>query len=428
MKKYLDKNVYQASNERIKFVFDNFGKIYVSFSGGKDSSVLLNLVVDYIRKKRIKKKVGVLFIDLEGQYSITIDFIKGIFAEFSDVVEPYWCCLPLTLRNAVSVFQPFWTCWDLDNRDKWVREYPDFPNLITEKSNPFPFFKKQMEFEEFVPEFGKWYSNGEKTACLVGIRSDESLNRYRTIKNLSKSNLGGRNWTTRISRNLYNVYPIYDWTVKDIWVGNGKMGWRYNKIYDLFYKAGVSLASQRICQPYGDDQRKGLNLYRAIEPETWAKLVNRVSGANFGNIYCGNRILGYRNVKLPKGHTWKSYCKLLLATLPLELSDHYKKKFKRFILWWYRKGSPVDNENLKILPPEAVITGRKSPYMETIVRYKKIPDFLDNGFEQKKLAPTWRRMCVCILKNDHLCSSLSFSQTKLQQLRMKNLMEKYRNL
>ena len=111
MKKYLDKNVYQASNERIKFVFDNFGKIYVSFSGGKDSSVLLNLVVDYIRKKRIKKKVGVLFIDLEGQYSITIDFIKGIFAEFSDVVEPYWCCLPLTLRNAVSVFQPFWTCW-----------------------------------------------------------------------------------------------------------------------------------------------------------------------------------------------------------------------------------------------------------------------------------------------------------------------------
>ena len=389
---------------------------------------MLNLVVDYIRKKRIKKKVGVLFIDLEGQYSITIDFIKGIFAEFSDVVEPYWCCLPLTLRNAVSVFQPFWTCWDLDNRDKWVREYPDFPNLITEKSNPFPFFKKQMEFEEFVPEFGKWYSNGEKTACLVGIRSDESLNRYRTIKNLSKSNLGGRNWTTRVSRNFYNVYPIYDWTVKDIWVGNGKMGWRYNKIYDLFYKAGVSLASQRICQPYGDDQRKGLNLYRAIEPETWAKLVNRVSGANFGNIYCGNRILGYRNVKLPKGHTWKSYCKLLLATLPLELSDHYKKKFKRFILWWYRKGSPVDNESLKILPPEAVITGRKSPYMETIVRYKKIPDFLDNGFEQKKLAPTWRRMCVCILKNDHLCSSLSFSQTKLQQLRMKNLMEKYRNL
>lgn len=124
-------------------------------------------------------------------------------------------------------------------------------------------------------------------------------------------------------------------------------------------------------------------MYRAIEPETWAKLVNRVSGANFGNIYCGNRILGYRNVKLPKGHTWKSYCKLLLATLPLELSDHYKKKFKRFILWWYRKGSPVDNENLKILPPEAVITGRKSPYMETIVRYKKIPDFWTTALSKK---------------------------------------------
>lgn len=428
MKKYLDKNVYEASNERIKFVFANFEKIYVSFSGGKDSSVLLNLVVDYMRKKRIKRKIGVLFIDLEGQYSITIDFIREIFDAFADMIEPYWCCLPLTLRNAVSVFQPFWTCWDLNNRDKWVREYPDFPNLITEQNNPFPFFRKQMEFEEFVPEFGNWYAGGKKTACLVGIRSDESLNRYRTIKNYSKEKLCGKNWTTKISRNLYNAYPIYDWTVRDIWVGNGKMAWKYNRLYDMFYKAGVPLASQRICQPYGDDQRKGLNLYRAIEPETWAKLVNRVSGANFGNIYCGNRILGYRNVKLPAGHTWKSYCKLLLSTLPKELSNHYKRKFKRFILWWYKRGSPVDDESLKELPPEAVLTGKKSPYMEAIVRYKKIPDFLDNGFEQKKLAPTWRRMCICILKNDHLCSGLSFSQTKQQQLRMKELMEKYRNL
>ena len=59
---------------------------------------------------------------------------------------------------------------------------------------------------------------------------------------------------------------------------------------------------------------------------------------------------------------------------------------------------------------------------------KKIPDYLDNGFEQRKLAPSWRRMCICILKNDHLCTSLSFSQTKRQQERMKILIEKYKKL
>ena len=284
MKKYVDKNVYDAAKERIKFVFSNFERVYVSFSGGKDSSVLLHLCLEYVRKHKIKRKLGVLFVDLEGQYSITIDFVGKMLRENADIIEAYWCCLPLTLRNAVSVFQPFWTCWDAEHRDKWVREYPDFPGLITERNNPFPFFRRQMEFEEFVFEFGKWYSNGKKTACLVGIRSDESLNRYRTIKSRSKIMINGRNWTTKTAKNVYNAYPIYDWTVKDVWVANAKFGWPYNRLYDMLYKAGVPFASQRICQPYGDDQRKGLNLYRAIEPDTWARVVNRVSGANFGNI------------------------------------------------------------------------------------------------------------------------------------------------
>ncbi len=430
MKRYLQKNVYESALERIKFVFDNFEKIYVSFSGGKDSSVLLNMVLDHMRARRITKKVGVLFIDLEGQYNTTIRYIGEMLSENASLIDPYWVCLPLNLRNALSVFNPFWTCWDTSQRDKWVRDYPHFPgiNIITEENNPFPFFRWGMEFEEFVPEFGKWYSRGKKTACLVGIRSDESLNRYRTIKNFTKETINGKNWSTKIYRSLYNVYPIYDWNVRDVWIANGKFGWRYNRLYDLFYKAGVPLASQRICQPYGDDQRKGLNLYRIIEPGTWAKVVNRVSGANFGNIYCGNRILGYRNVKLPPGHTWKSYCKMLLNTLPKEEARHYKSKFTKFMLHWFRRGSPVDDESIKNLPPDAVVTGMKSPYLENIVRYKRIPDFLDNGFEQRRLAPSWRRMCICILKNDHICSSLSFSQTKKNQARMKELLEKYRKL
>ncbi len=428
MKKYLNKNVYEAANERIDFAFKNFSRIYVSFSGGKDSSVLLNLALDYMRRKKIKKKLGLLFVDLEAQYALTIKFVEEMLKENAPMLDTYWCCLPLNLRNSVSVFEPFWTCWDPEQKGKWAREYPKFTGVIGESNNPFGFFKKNMEFEEFVERFGEWYSGGEKTACLVGIRSDESLNRYRTIRNNSKEKLNGKNWSTKISKSLYNLYPIYDWAVRDIWIANYRNAWKYNCLYDLLYKAGVPLSMQRICQPYGDDQRRGLNLYRAIEPETWVKLVNRVSGANFGNIYCGTRLLGYRKVALPQGHTWKSYCKLLLATLPKELSTHYKKKFKRFMLWWFRKGSPVDNENLSRLPPEAEITGRKSPYMEPIVRYKKIPDHLDNGLEQKKFAPTWRRMCICILKNDHLCTGLSFSQTKKQHERMKILIEKYRNL
>lgn len=431
MKVYKNINVYDAANLRVKYIFENFERIYVSFSGGKDSSCMLNLVLDYMRAHNITQKIGVLFIDLEGQYKLTIRHIKEVLTKNADLIEPYWVCLPLNLRNAVSVFEPFWTPWDLGQRDKWVREYPDFEPLITEGNNPFPFFKRLMEFEEFVPKFGEWYSQGKKTACLVGIRSDESLNRYRTIATRHKTCIDGKSWTTKICDNLYNCYPIYDWTTEDDWVANGKLGWEYNKLYDMMYKAGVPLSKQRICQPYGDDQRIGLNLFRVIEPETWARVVNRVSGANFGNIYCGDKILGYRKIKLPKGHTWKSYTKLLLSTLPRELAQHYISKFVKFMRYWHYKGCPFAEENLEDLPSEAVLTNEISTRGnkdKKLVKYAKIPDFLDSKFESNKLAPTWRRMAICILKNDHLCKSLSFTQTKEQQERMRTLLNKYKNL
>ena len=172
---YVNKNVYTAANERIDYVFKNFEKIYLSFSGGKDSGVMLNLVADYMRKHDIKKKIGLLYIDLEGQYSLTIEYIRQTLTDNADLFDVYWCCLPINLRNAVSVYEPFWTPWDPDQRKKWIRPYPDYP-CITEENHKFPFFRKNMEFEAFVPEFGKWYAGNKKTACLVGIRSDGNRN------------------------------------------------------------------------------------------------------------------------------------------------------------------------------------------------------------------------------------------------------------
>jgi predicted phosphoadenosine phosphosulfate sulfurtransferase len=428
-KKYIEQDVYSAAVARIDYIFKNFEKIYISFSGGKDSGVMLNLVVDYMRKNKITKKVGILFVDLEGQYKSTIEYIKNALVKDADLFEVFWVCLPLNLRNAVSVFEPFWTPWDSRHRDKWIRPLPDFP-CITEENHPFPFFRKYMEFEKFVTEFGLWYAGGKKTACLVGIRSDESFNRYRTIALKDKSMLSNLNWTTKIAGEgeLYNCYPIYDWKTTDVWVANAKFDWTYNPLYDLYYKAGVPLSMQRICQPFGDDQRIGLNLFRVIEPETWAKVVNRVSGANFGNIYSGNSILGYRKVKLPKGHSWRTYTKLLLSTLPREVAANYKDRFIKFINYWRKVGSAVPPD--LILPKEAKVTdrvsarGRHGRGMPLVV-YTGIPDVIPSRLEAKKIAPTWRRMAVCILKNDQLCRSLSFSQTKFQRERMMFLLEKY---
>lgn len=380
-KKYLGKNVYEATKERIEFVFDNFPRVYVSYSAGKDSTVMLHMVADEARKRG--KRFGVLIIDLEGMYKLTIDHMREEIEQYKDLIDLYWVALPIHLRNAVSVYGPFWKCWDPKKKDAWIREQPK--EAITDP-NYFPFFRDGMEFEEFVPEFGEWYSQGELTACLVGIRTQESLNRWRTIASRTKERFQDKQYTTKVTNHVYNVYPIYDWKTEDIWVYHAKNSDKpYNKLYDYMYKAGLALKHMRICQPYGDDQRRGLWLFHIIEPETWAKIVARVNGANGGALYIketGN-INGYRGVAKPEGHTWKSFGMLLLESMPPKVRVHYENKVWSFERWWKDRGYPEG------LPDEA-------PY----------------ELEKEKLAPSWRRVCKSLLRNDFWCKGLGYSQTK----------------
>ena len=141
MKKKIGINVFEAAKQRIAYTFDNFEKIIVSFSAGKDSTVMLHMVCEEARKRNTK--VAVMLIDLEGQYKKTIEHAEKCREMYKDCTEWYWICLPLHLRNAVSVYQPFWKCWDPEQKEMWIRELPK--NSINDESY-FPFFKNGMEF------------------------------------------------------------------------------------------------------------------------------------------------------------------------------------------------------------------------------------------------------------------------------------------
>jgi len=374
-------NVLQAAMDRIHYTFETFERVYLSFSAGKDSTIMLHLAADKARQMGVK--FGVLLVDLEGQYKLTIDHAIKCLEMYSDVIEPYWVCLPIHLRNAVSVYEPFWKCWDPEAKDAWIRELPE--RCINDTSH-FPFFRDGMEFEEFVPEFGEWYSQGKSCACLVGIRTDESLNRFRTIVQSKKQTWKKIRWTSRVTEHCYNVYPIYDWRSSDIWVYHHKRPDKpYNRLYDLMHKAGVPMGHMRICQPYGDDQRRGLWLFHLIEPETWARVVARVNGANGGALYVqewGN-INGYRSITKPPGHTWKSFAYLLVNSMPKKTRDHYQNKILLFEKWHQERGYPEG------MPDEA-------PY----------------ELEAARRAPSWRRVCKSLLRNDYWLKGLGFSQQK----------------
>lgn len=389
-KKYLNITVLQAAKERVSKVFDNFEKYYVSFSGGKDSTVMMHLVMEEAIKR--DKKVGILIIDLEAQYKNTIDHIREMIQMYRKNIELHWFCGELLLRNAVSDFEPKWICWDETKQDIWVRNKPREASDLSQ----YDFFVPKMEFEEFMVLFGEWYGKGEKTAGFIGIRSDESLHRYKAITSTKKNlTFNGWKWTTKINSSVYNIYPIYDFKTEDIWIFHAKFKeYPHNKIYDLMTKAGVKLSNQRLCQPYGDDQKKGLWLYHILEPNTWYKLLNRVSGVNSGALYVteNGNINGANDITKPANHTWQSYTNYLLKSLPGKMQSHYKERFVKFIVGWKKRG------------------------------YKTIPDEAPHILEVMQWVPSWKRMSRCILRNDFYCKGLGQTQPKSEAY------EKYKDI
>jgi len=379
-KKYLSMNVHKAAKERISWTFDNFEKIMISFSGGKDSTVLTHMVLNEAKKRNVK--VGLFFLDWECQFQLTIEHIKNMFISYKDNIIPFWVAIPIKTWNGCSQFEPEWTAWDIEKSDLWVREKDD---LSIKKGSYFPFYYNGIMFEEFTPLFIKWFSEGKTCADFLGIRSQESLNRYRAIAKAPEFIYKDKSYTTNVVDNCWNIYPLYDWNVEDIWRYCAKYKKPYNKLYDRMYQAGMSLSQMRIDEPFGDTQRRSLWLYQVIEPKTWAKMVLRVSGANTGILYSremGN-VLGNYKVTLPNNMTWQGFATSLFNTMPKTTSEHYKNKIAVYLKWWRDRGYP-----------------------------NGIPDFADYKLESIGKAPSWRKICKTLLSNDYWCKKLGFSPTK----------------
>jgi predicted phosphoadenosine phosphosulfate sulfurtransferase len=380
IKRGIGMDVFTATQERVKYCFDNFDKIYVAFSGGKDSSVLLHIAMMEAIKRN--KRIGVLLIDLEAQYYETIAHCERMFFEYKDFIDLHWVCAKLKLRNAVSSFEPTWYCWDETKKDLWVRGMPD----KCKQGEDYPFFIPGMEFEEFVSEWGIWYAGNNSCCGLIGIRADESLNRFRTVCGYSKNTFNGKLWTTQLSDTLHLGYPIYDWKTRDIWIFNRIYSDKsYNHIYDLMNKAGVPISKQRLCQPFGDDQKQGLWLYHILEPETWANLLKRVSGVNSGALYIQEHgsINGQYKIDKPDSYSWETFLDLLMATIPPESFKHYAPILKRYIAKW--KGMGYDDG---------------------------IPDECPSILESLAIVPSYRMICKSILRNDWWCRGIGLTQPR----------------
>lgn len=435
IREYLEENVYDAFRERMELIFEEFDNIYVSFSGGKDSGLLLNLVLDYQKEHYPQKKIGVFHQDFEAQYTVTTEYVERTFERIKNEVEAYWVCLPMATRTALSSYQMYWYPWDDTKTESWVREMPQKEYVINLENNPITTYHYRMHQEDLAKQFGRWYRkihDNKKTVCLLGMRADESLQRYSGFLN-KKYGYKGECWISQTFKDVWCASPLYDWSSEDIWHANYLFEYDYNHLYDLYHMAGLKVSQMRVASPFNDYSKDALNLYRVIDPEIWVKLVGRVQGANFTSIYGRTKAMGYRNVTLPEGHTWKSYTMFLLDTLPTRLRNNYVKKFNTSIEFWHKTGGGLDEETIAELEEHGYHIRRNGVSNYTLNKKSRvifignIPDNTDD-IKSTKDIPSWKRMCYCILKNDHLCRFMGFGMSKQQQEHINTIRRKYKSI
>lgn len=428
-KTYIDKNVYESALERIDYLFKEFNHVLLAFSGGKDSGVCLNLLYDYAKSNNCISRLSMYHLDYEAQYQMTTDYVDRTFSQAVDI-RRYWVCLPFEAQCCCRMDAGTWTPWDPDLEDIWVRDMPEYDYVVSEDNCPFPFKRGQSDYL-VQDQIGKWHGRTYgKTAVVVGLRASESLHRYSAVSNEHVNNYKGLKWLTQSSATCVTAYPIYDWETTDIWTYNGKFKKDYNRLYDLYYQAGLSIDQMRVASPFNDCASDTLSLYKVIDPVTWGKMVGRVNGVNFTSIYGGTTAMGWKSIKKPSHFTWKEYCYFLLNTLDEKTRTHYLEKLETSIKFWKEKGGALGDDTIAELQNEnAAFTdrGRISKISDKrVVSFNDYPD--DTSVTKFKEIPTYKRMCICIMKNDYYCKYMGFAQTKKETEKRKKAMEMFNKL
>lgn len=334
-KAFVEENVYDAALARFRLLFDRFDKVVVSFSGGKDSTVCLNLALQ-VARERGKLPLDVYFWDEEAIHPETIEYVERV--KNNPEVRLKWLCIPIKHRNACSRKQPYWHCWDPADKDKWCRPLPD--GAIT----TLPGFK----WGDSVPELAHLVYGPEHgtVADVRGIRADESLRRYRSVAMKMKDNWIG----APRSGYSYPVSPIYDWTTLDVWSAPRLFSWDYNVAYDIMSLAGMSPSNQRVCPPYGDEPLVGLWIYAQCWPDLWHKMIGRVHGVATAGRYANTELYFSGKVKAPDGLTYKEWTYQLLKLYPPSLRGIIASSLSSLIAQHKKKTNrPINEETPDII-------------------------------------------------------------------------------
>ena len=363
----VDRNVYELALDRTERAFDIFDRVSVQFSGGKDSTATLQVVLE-VAARRDYGPVDVVFFDEEAIPIQTEEYVRRVAAR--DDVDLRWYCLPVQHRNACSRRHPYWWPWAPEAEDLWVRPMP--PEAITELAG---FEVEPPELRLTIPELtGLLHTGRDRYGTFMGIRAQESLTRRRSVTQKVTENFIVEEAGARQSGNLWKVYPIYDWQTEDVWTAPLKLGWDYNRAYDLMEMAGVSHPMQRVSPAFGEEPLQKLWTFATCFPEVWDKMQHRVPGAAAAGRYALTELWSYgATPEPPPGTAFEAHVLHYIKQWP----EEYRTKVANHVAQWVKTHARKSSDPLVW----------KAPHPETGVSWEWLTKLAMRGdFKNRKQA------------------------------------------
>ena len=274
---YGDRTVLEVAIDRIEYLFNEFENVVVNFSGGKDSTIVLNLAL-IVAEKMNRLPLPVFFLDQELEWGATIEYMRRVMSD--DRVKPYWYQIPFRFPNASSFSGTSLTLWDPDKELEWIRP----KESISIKENPIKsvrFDKLLDQFYTLLDKIPRLVFNKQSFCALTGLRTEETPARYQGLT----SSLTYK-WITwgkvkSKAREQYSFAPIYDWSYTDVWKAIYDNQWDYCELYDRMYRYGTPIQKMRLSSLVHEHAVTAtLMTVHEIEPDTWERIINRVSGVN----------------------------------------------------------------------------------------------------------------------------------------------------
>lgn len=306
-------NVLEAAKKRISYLFDNYDNIQLSYSGGKDSTVLFHLLNAEAKKR--DRKFTVFFLDQEAEYQGTIDMVDWAMRQPN--VIPKWYQVPTFMTNACSQQQMFLWAWG--EGEEWVRPKSDISIHRINKRYPKRFYK-----------FVQWASHelqktDGRSVSVIGLRAEESPSRRFVLFGEDNE----LNWMRRIHE-PHKAYPIIDWSFTDVWKFLCENNLKYNKVYDKMYMLGLPLRQMRVSNLIHEKAYRCLAELQELEPETYDRLERRLKGVHCCAIYAKENLV-YSIKKLPEQfNSWKEYKDFLLNNIHPDLKRIFEYQWSRF--------------------------------------------------------------------------------------------------